>query len=137
MSSIGTLTKEIVRLAGSIAAGTRRLKAERIKAGKLLIRLRACFGRRNSTGGYRGSRLGTFCSYLKANGINVSSAYSWIAEASGKNGDRHVVRNTLSRILSRLGRATSTARKLVALRSAVRFLVKEYEIPAEVVVKEK
>jgi hypothetical protein len=129
---VSTLTRKIKALVVSITKQERRLHDDRVKIGTLLIQLRSCFGVENTKGTFRGSHKGTFCSHLEANGINVGSAYNWIALAEGrKPAAQEKTRNDMSKFITRLNKSETVAEKKKIISEVVTYLKKKYKVAGQ------
>lgn len=136
--SVAALTGKIKTLVADIAQRGRLLKADRIKAGHLLIQLRDKFTSRNKDGAVlRGPQGGTFCAHLLAHGLNLGSCYGYIALAEGRVDGAVPVRVAYWQKFNLQMKVATPRQRVALLKKAVRHICKLYKIQADVTVRGK
>jgi len=127
------MQSEAVRLYRSIERKTKLLHEERLRLGKLLLKIRA-----QLNPGGRGKK-GTFIMWLEDSGINVSAAYNYISLA--KNGVWQPSKWTSRKRIvfwqqwnARVKRAADNVERVDLLKKAIAYLQKTYSIKASVTV---
>lgn len=137
--SLDSLQTQAVLLYGDIERRTRRLASDRLRLGKLLLRIRAQYAKQQG-GMRRGIRGGEFCKWLKSAGFNASMAYQYIHLAekgewqSGKQASRRRI-VYWQNFAKKMKAAKDNRAKVKLLQHAVVYLVGTYEIDAKVTVR--
>lgn len=135
MPNLLQLQAQAIQLYHVIEKKARTLEAERLKLGKLLLRIRDQFIK--AQGGSklkRGKNGGSFCVWLKDSGFNLGTAYSYMAQAEGKDNGRTPSRKRIQywqRFAQRMKDAKTNAAKIKLLRQAVAHLTTLYDIHVE------
>ena len=129
LAKVDKLSKEITSLFSSITGIRRKLKSERMKAGQLLLELREHFAVKDKNGAaLRGPRGGAFCKHCTAQGWNLGTCYSYIAEVEGRK-PHSPVRLDYWAKMNRQMKQTAAPRKIHILQKAIEHMIELYKIP--------
>ena len=128
------LRQQAIALYGDITKRGRKLEADRMRLGKMLIRIRQQFidTQKSGTSLRRGRTGSAFCKWITDSGMNLGTAYSYIGLAeSGKWPTKYQAfrkRIVFWSQFANLMKTATPARKIRLLRGAVAYLITTYEI---------
>ena len=137
--TLASLQQQAITLYRGIARQSRLLEKDRIRLGRLFIRIRKQFWTLQG-GKHRGRSGGQFTTWLLGAGLNAGTVYVYIQLAqTGKDvGDRPSrLRITFWQEFAKKVKKASPSGRVALLRGAVSYLVALYEIPAKSVILEK
>ncbi len=134
LTDMTTLQKKAITLYRVIEKKTRNLEKDRIRLGKLFLRIRQAFiNEQGGTALKRGRNGGMFTTWLEDSGINVGTAYAYmnLAETGKWKSSETPSRKRIvywQKFAQRMKKATTNAAKVKLLRLAVAHLTTLYDI---------
>jgi len=130
---IKELTQEIVTLSVGIGKNAEGLRADRRRAGKILIQLRSLLNKQSKTGSFQSDKNGKFYAYLRAHRLVPASCYRWINLYLNKT-KKYTYGSKMMEYTAALSKASNPASKLIIFRKLVEHLADKYKVECSVTV---
>jgi hypothetical protein len=138
---VAKLASEALELLGSINKRERLQIHDKKALGHIFIAMRSKLGIKNYRGGYTGSRYGLWSKWLNENKINNSTAYQYIALATGAKTIMDCPARQRITFWQGINKEMKTCKnnkqKVSVLNKAIKRLVDEYGISVTVKVEAK